>query len=548
MSKKLRTTGLLALAALLGLLATNCSKPVAGEKEMLGKIKGKASLRLADGSTISRDDSDEYSPYLIKMDDGHLVLVFGSNRTDCGSCTAHNLFVARSLTTFDGVNLPFFATPAVLNISVTPWNSVSQIKYAVKKNGTGLRVFVNLPTVSDFIHYADISNPSSPTISGWSTITNSTRESDAIVGISADGTNLYTTEVGVGTGYAFDPMSGATANPFGYGLNSATSATQVRQENSGYEDAILGVYYSSTYSAAGEQYFGPIIGLNTSLAFSGLMITSLSTFAADDPANDIVLFSAFDYFEGFTEDLYVITSHTSKDLWDESGFPGYDYLPTNPPPTPDHHYAFESAIWSTCSAGTAIDFGFPQWNGDCSNVTFSSPSYDFFSEFGQFGGTSQVTLGAQDVGSTFTISAWVYLTGSPTCNANCPILANDYMAAAADGFRFYIDASNGKLAFDTGLASSSLQADSVTFVIPTNQWYHVAVTVDRNLETATLYVDGSDVTNLSSTQPGFTTSATTALRIGMNADNDGFTGDMDDVMIFSRVLDPAEIAELAMNF
>lgn len=533
MLKKLRSTGLWTMAALMVLLAANCSKPVPGEKEMLGKIKGKASLRLADGSTISQPGTDEYSPYLVKLSDGYLALVFGSNQGGL-----HDLYVAKSTTVFDGEFLPFFNTPQKITSGI---GAGSKISFAAKASGTNVVIYVNYSGISSAT--VDPTNPGSASLSA---ISNGFTSGHTIIGISGDGNNLYSTD-GSGIGHTFEP-GGSSVTPFGYGMNYATSATQVRQENSGYDNAILGVYYSSTYSAAGEQYFGPIIGLDTSLAFSGLMISSLSTFSADDPANDIVLFSAFDYFEGFTEDLYVITSHTSKDLWDESGFPGFDFFPTNPPPTPDHHYAFESAVWSTCSAGTAIDSGFPQWNGDCSNVTFSSPSYDLFSDFGQFGGTSQVTLGAQDVGSAFTISAWVYLTSSPTCNANCPILANDYVAAAADGFRFYVDASLGKLAFDTGLASSSLQADSVTFVIPTDRWYHVAVTVDRNLDTATLYVDGSDVTNAGSTLPGFTTAASTALRIGMNADSDGFTGDMDDVMIFSRVLDPAEIEALATNY
>ncbi|HMV36663.1 MAG TPA: hypothetical protein PKD60_12265, partial [Turneriella sp.] len=88
------------ILALPFLVATYCSQPT---KEKIDLSKARASLRLADGSTISRDSSEEYSPYLVKMDDGHLVLVFGSNRTDCGSCSGHNLFFARSLTVFDGL-------------------------------------------------------------------------------------------------------------------------------------------------------------------------------------------------------------------------------------------------------------------------------------------------------------------------------------------------------------------------------------------------------------------------------------------------------------
>lgn len=554
MSKKLRTTSLWLIAVLLGLLAANCSKPVPGEKEMLGKIKGKASLRLADGSTISRDDSDEYSPYLIKMDDGFLVLVFGSNRDCGGSCSAgtHNLFVARSLTTFDGVNLPFFATPTVLTYSVTPLNSTSQISYAVKKNGTGLRVFVNLQSDSDNINYGDISNPSTPSVSAWTQAANATNRLYSIIGISGDGSQVFATDSS-GIGYAFDPANANAATAFGYGLDNATSATQVRQENSGYDDAILGVYYSSTYAAAGAQYFGPIIDLDTSLALSGLSITNISTFSADDAANDVVLFSAFDYFGGFTQDLYVITSHTSKDLWDSAGFLGFDFLPTTPPPMPNHHFAFESSIWSSCSAGTAIDFGIPSpWaSGDCVNVTFNTPSHNF-SEFGTFNGTNaNLNLGTQTLPSIFTISAWLYLTSpSPSCGSNCFVVANGVASTAYNGFKFYIDTSDMSMHFVTGNGSADATGSTGPGVVTDGAWYHVAAVVNGSLGAGSyvsLYVDGVDVTLASNMEDTFTNNAT--LRVG--TDNDGgyfFGGDMDDVMLFDSELTPSEIAALALSF
>ncbi len=310
MANRLPSSSMWVLAVILGLLVANCAKPVPGEKEMLGKIKGKASLRLADGSTISQPGTDEYSPYLVKLSDGYLALVFGSNQGGM-----HDLYVTKSTTAFDGELLPFFNTPQKITSGI---GAGSRISFAAKASGTNVVVYVNYAGISSAT--IDPTNPGSASLSA---ITNTAPSGHTIIGISGDGSKIYSTD-GSGIGHSFE-ASGSTVTPFGYGMDNATSATQVRQENSGYDDAILGVYYSSTYAAAGEQYFGPIIDLDTSLAFSGLSITGISTYNADSAANDLVLFSAFDFFDGFTEDLYVITSHTSKDLWDAAGFPGLDF-------------------------------------------------------------------------------------------------------------------------------------------------------------------------------------------------------------------------------
>jgi len=543
MRSKLRPAAIW-LTATLALFAANCSKPVAGEKELLGKIKGKASLRLADGSTISQPGTDEYNPFLVKLSDGYLALVYGSNQGG-----VHNLYVTKSLTAFDGEFIPFFNSPLTIQPSGSPMNLGSKISFAAKASGTSVVVYIsNGSNIS-----SGTFDPTAPTSGSLTNMSSpAAAASHTIVGISGDGSKLLTTDLS-GIGYVFAPGD-TTATAFGYGLDNATSATQVRQENSGYEDAILGVYFSSTYAAAGAQYFGPVIDLDTSLAFSGLSITSISTFSADSPANDIVLFSAFDFFEGFTEDLYVITSHTSKDLWDGAGFPGFDFFPSNPPPMPDHHYAFESGPWGGCSAGTAIDFGSPApWAaGDCSNITFSSPSYNL-TEYGIFNGTNaNLNLGTQSLQNIFTVSAWVYIppSASLSCATNCPIISNGNASTAYNGFRFYVNAVDMSLHFLSGDGSSDAGATTGAAVILDANWHHVAAVVNASLGGSSyvnIYVDGIDVTADNYATGNFT--GGTAVRIG--TDNDGtsfFDGNLDDVMMFDAELTPAEVAALAAAF
>jgi hypothetical protein len=84
------------------------------------RLKAKLALRLADGSPISQDGSDEYNPHLLKLPNNYLALVFGSNRGCAASCADHNLFIASSLTPFNGDTLPFFSTPVPVTRSRAP--------------------------------------------------------------------------------------------------------------------------------------------------------------------------------------------------------------------------------------------------------------------------------------------------------------------------------------------------------------------------------------------------------------------------------------------
>ena len=517
----------LLLLGFIALLAANCSKPTI--KDLDGKIKGKASLRLADGSTISRDDSEEYSPYMLKMDDGYLVLIFGSNRTDCGNCSGHNIFFARSLTTFDGVDLPFFNAPAALNVSGTPFNAAGQINFAVKKNGAGVRVFVNLATASDFIRYADVNDVSSPTISGWTTIINTNHESNKIIGIAADGNMLYSTDSS-GVGYAFNPMSSASASPFGAGMDNATSAAPVRQENSGYENSIFGISYGTTYAAAGAQYLGPIFDLNTSLAFSGLAISKISTFVTDSAANDLVLFSAIDIFSGGTEDLYVITSHTSKGLWEIAGFFGFDFTAPSAP-LADHWYDMSAPATSCPDLG----IGTTLWTATCTNIGDAVAGSYNGTGAGEFSGAGYMTITGQDVGHFFSISAWVNITTVSNCSTSCVIVANSALGASADGFRLYVDGS-GAVVLESGNGTASTSISTNTGLILDATWHNVIISVDRISGYAAVFVDGYEEGTTNTIRTDFATAATLSFGAPVGGAYP-LTGLMDEIKIFSYSLD-----------
>jgi len=525
------------LIAALALVAANCSKPVAGEKELLGKIKGKASLRLADGSTISRDDSDEYSPYLLKLSDGYLLLVFGSNRTDCASCTGHNVFMAKSITAFNGEFIPYFSTPVPARISTNPINEPSRISFAATASGTSVVLYLNYSSGSNQIHTGTYSDPQNPTVGSLSLIANSNHYDNTIIGISADGTNLFSTDTN-GIGYVFDPTTLVTANPHGYGMDYASSATQVRQENSGLQDSILGVYYGMSYTAAGQDYFGGLPDLDLSLLASGLYLSQLSTFYTDDPFGDTVLFSAWD---GISDDIYVITSHTAYDLWYSVPFFGIDqFLPAAPVAT--HWYDMQDPAVSCPDVGSDTT-----WTATCSNVsTLSTGSYNGGEAGGLDGSSSNIDLGTQDVGDFFTLAAWIYLDSTATCSS-CVIAANSNLTPLnGSGFRFYIDKTTKALFFHTGNGSTSATAETDVDAINFDQWHHITVTVNRTFGYALIFVDGIVLSTMPTALTDFSTSGTLSfMRTGGDSP---ILGSVDDIKIFDTELDALSVLSLATTY
>jgi len=99
-------------------------------------------------------------------------------------------------------------------------------------------------------------------------------------------------------------------------------------------------------------------------------------------------------------------------------------------------------------------------------------------------------------------------------------------------------------------ASGNLRGNTV---VSDGEWHHVALTVAEgaNLreDVTKLYVDGAEDTYQSGSNNTYNLTPNVDVRIGMSGPQNGryFLGDLDDVRIYSRVLDPNEIAELAIR-
>lgn len=509
-------------------IVLNCA-PRPTEKAMVGKVEGKAKLQLANGGTISQDNSDEYSPNLLQLSNGYLVLVFGSDRT-CGTCTTghHNIFVSQSVSPYDGIDLPIFSNPVVVTAVSTPINDPSPISFTATAQANDVVLYVNLWSSSGSIVKGVITNPLVPTLpGGFTSIANTAQQSNTIIGINSTGSELATVDYN-GIAYLVKPDDTVASNPFGANLDYANSATQVRFENSGENDAFMGVYAASPFATTGTAYYGPMFDFQASLIDSGLTIGEVTTFYDSNPYADMVLFSAHD---GTSWDIYVVTSHTSGMLWQLAAPFGFaSFLPTAP--IPDHYYDFEG--------GCGIDIGTPGgWGAACTSITPGAGSFNGTSLAPFLGSSYMVTSISQDVGSTFTISMWVNI--SPSCTGICTIASNSQNLAASSGYRLYYDGATSTIKFDTSNGSAITTAETMVGPVTTGIWQHVAVTVNIPATTAFIYVNGGLASSTFFTANTFTT--TGQIYIGrMSAGTlSYFTGDMDDIRIYATELSPLDV-------
>jgi hypothetical protein len=297
-----------AASALLGLIAcSDSATPI--------KLKGGAALQLADGSPISQASTDEYNPYVVKMSDGYLMLVFGSDRS-CGGCTAgtHNIFVARSVSAYNNrLVLPAFNTPVVFTLAGTPLNQSSAIAFAASSSNFGLRIFFNHSSGS--IRYADLS-PTGGTFNasnGGSNITNSAWAGTIIIGISANGQQLITKSATAV--YIVDPFG---VNPTLTAMSSISAATQsmanIDPSYAGIPDAYFALM-NGNFVAASHANGGPSIGaLNSPATAAKVTMKAASIFQSGSQGSDLILMSGVESGAS-KQDLFAFEGASPVNAW-----------------------------------------------------------------------------------------------------------------------------------------------------------------------------------------------------------------------------------------
>lgn len=123
----------------------------------------------------------------------------------------------------------------------------------------------------------------------------------------------------------------------------------------------------------------------------------------------------------------------------------------------------------------------------------------------QFDGVSQyLDAGPVNLGSAFTLSAWVKL--DPAATNIQTIWANKPGGYNSPGFALFVNSyqtADGKLTLETGNGTLGLAASTTSYAVTTNGWHYVAAAIDEAAGTAHLYVDGADETQSGSIRTDF---------------------------------------------
>jgi hypothetical protein len=162
------------------------------------------------------------------------------------------------------------------------------------------------------------------------------------------------------------------------------------------------------------------------------------------------------------------------------------------------------------------------------------------------GGDSVSVAGVSDSTSNFTVAAWIRVSPAQLAMDSQPwvaILSTE--AFTKGGWQLNIDNRLGRPRIDFAYWAPPL--DDYLFVecdcIDVDRWIHVAAVVDVAVNLVTLYTDGiigDQETRPSDIEPGDPT-----LYFGRwSAEARHFSGDLDDVALWSRALSAAEIGAL----
>ena len=151
-----------------------------------------------------------------------------------------------------------------------------------------------------------------------------------------------------------------------------------------------------------------------------------------------------------------------------------------------------------------------------------------------FNGSSQyLNAGVINVGTTFSLSAWLNLDSSAG-NIQC-IWANKPAGWNSSGFGLFANSYNttdGKLLLETGDGTSGITATTIPGVITSGHWHCVTAVVNETAGAAQLYVDGTNCTSSSAIASDFPNQS--AINLGRFTNSTYYLkGTLDDVRIGS---------------
>ena len=161
----------------------------------------------------------------------------------------------------------------------------------------------------------------------------------------------------------------------------------------------------------------------------------------------------------------------------------------------------------------------------------------------QFDGGNYVDCGeVGDFGyfDKFTISAWVYPTQSTGT-----IVSRMTLEEQGDGYNLQLQDGKVQLNLVKRWLDDSLRVET-SQTLPVNEWHHVAATYDatRTSQSIRIYIDGVQVAHTANLD-GINQSMASKEPLRIGAGNNAFHGQIDDVRVYDRDLDPSEVRLVA---
>lgn len=524
-----------------------------------------ASLALADGSPISQAATDEYNPHIVKMPDGYLVLVFGSDRS-CGGCTAgtHNIFVTRSVAPYNNdQKLPAFNAPAVFTVASTPLNLSSALTFAATKSGSNVRIYLNnaqgIIQFADFLPTAGTFNAASLT-----SIVNAVWRKLVVIGIDDLGTGIYGRSSS-GQVYWLNPAV-ININLEAMAATGSLSVARVAPEQSGMQDAYLrlqdGNVTAASYTASGSG----ITKLQLSLNAANVTAKAVSVAHAGSAAGDFIVLSGSESGKA-SQDLYVADGLTPANAWAEVSSKPASGI-TNPPAAVSGLYA-----WYELD-GNRNDLSGSGNNAFLPTTPFNGvdPAYTGTDRYGvpnasaTFNGTSHY-IGNNFLAKcdeSFSVSMWIK---PAQVAAQRSLVGYQTSPLANPGFTLNTEAGGGVAAQSffngTGANTANTYGATAGGQLTVGQWRHIVYVNDSATRLGTLYLNGTAVVttahagndcptlggpcNCSGVSPVTGQQqwwSASPMTIGYGY-RGYFSGDMDQVALFSRKLTAAEIQVIA---
>ncbi|NTV30967.1 hypothetical protein HGA91_03260 [candidate division WWE3 bacterium] len=180
------------------------------------------------------------------------------------------------------------------------------------------------------------------------------------------------------------------------------------------------------------------------------------------------------------------------------------------------------------------------WNGNTTSVNGRyglGTAFDGTSDYIAIPNTASLNLT-----NNYTISGWFYDTNANTSHDWQFLIAKGSLYAEAD-VPYYVAIGYGQISFGHAIGWSTNSLDTWIGSSEQNKWYHFAASFDEGKNLASLYINGVLVETAVDTSVPVGNSSATAIG-ALSSGTSGFNGYIDDLRIYNRALDGAEISRL----